>query len=215
MEPHLEQGMIKMDSFIISAFCTAETSYEMILATQLLPSLDKLGLKYHIEVVENQGSWLKNVAQKPLTILHTMEKYPSYNIVSLDADSEVFQFPKLFNEIPENYEIALHTLDWDTWYQNNSHIKEILSGTLWIRNNEKMRSFVKEWYLRAETINKWEQKCLQELLEERKESIKIFPLPLNYCWISSLPDGKSPHIQCDDIVVRHNQASRKLKKQIT
>jgi hypothetical protein len=214
VEPHLEQGMIKMDSFIISAFCTAETSYEMILATQLLPSLDKLGLKYHIEVVENQGSWLKNVAQKPLTILHTMEKYPSYNIVSLDADSEVLSYPKLFNEIPEDVDIAFHTLNWDFWYKNNSHVMEVLSGTIFIRNNEKMGEFVKEWYLRAETVCEWEQKVLAKLLEERKECIKVFPLPLEYCYISSLPDGKEPHIKCDNVVIKHNQASRYLKKKI-
>lgn len=210
---NLELGNIKINNWIVSAFCTADTPYELILSTQLLPSLDKFGLKYHIEVVENQGSWLKNVAQKPLTILHTMEKYPSYNIVALDADSEVLEFPKLFNEIPEECDIALHTLDWDSWYKNGSHVMEILSGTLWIRNNEKMRGFVKEWYLLAEGSHTWEQKVLSKLIEERKD-IKVFPLPISYCWIATLPDGKPPHIQCDDIIVRHNQASRVMKKQI-
>jgi hypothetical protein len=120
--------VVKLDNSIVSAFATENTPYELILSTQLLPSLDKIGLKYHIEIIENKGSWLKNVAQKPLTILHTMEKYPSYNIVSLDADSEVLQFPKLFNEISDEYDLALHTLDWDSWYKNGSHIKETLSG---------------------------------------------------------------------------------------
>lgn len=213
MEPHLEQGMIKMDNFIISAFCTAETPYELILSTQLLPSLDKIGLKYNIEVVENRGSWLKNVAQKPLTILHTMEKFLSYNVVALDADSEVLEFPTLFTEIPEEYDLALHTLDWSTWYQNDSDVKEVLSGTVWIRNNEKMRDFVKEWYLRAETVQEWEQKILAKLLVERKD-VKIFPLPLEYCYISSLPDGSIPHIKIENPIIRHFQASRQLRKKI-
>jgi len=209
-----EQGNIKIDNCIVSAFVSENSPYELILSTQLLPSLDKLGLKYHIEVVENRGSWIKNVAQKPLSILRTMEKFPSYNIIVLDADSEVLSYPKLFNEIPEDVDIAFHTLNWDFWYKNNSHIMEVLSGTMFIRNSEKMRDFVREWYVRAETAQEWEQKVLAKLLEERKESIKIFPLPLNYCWISSLPDGKEPYIKCDNIVIKHNAASRKYKRLI-
>lgn len=210
----LETGSIKIDNFIVSAFVTADTPYELVLSTQLLPSLDKIGLKYHIEVVENKGSWIKNVAQKPLTILHVMEEYASYNIVSLDADCEVCSFPKLFREIPEEYDLALHTLDWDSWYNYTNHVKEVLSGTMWIRNNDKMKAFVKEWYVRAETAGIWEQKILSQLLEERKDDIKIFPLPLEYCYIATLPDGKEPNIKIENPVIIHFQASRKLKKQL-
>jgi len=206
--------MVKLDLLIVSAFITANTPYELLIANQLIPSLDKIGLKYRVEAIENQGSWLKNVANKPLTILHTMEEYQSYNILSLDADCEVLQFPKLLTEIPEEYDIALHTLDWDTWYQNNSHVKEVLSGTVWFRNNDKMREFVREWYRRAKSAEVWEQKVLAKLLEERKDTIKIYPLPLDYCYISTLPDGKAPHIKIDNPIVVHHQASRTLKKQI-
>jgi hypothetical protein len=209
----LEQGSIKIDNFIVSAFVTENTPYELVLSTQLLPSLDKIGLKYHIEVVENKGSWVKNVAQKPLTILHVMEEYPSYNIVSLDADCEVRNFPKLFTEISEEYDLALHTLDWDSWYNYDSHVKEVLSGTMWIRNNDKMKAFVKEWYVRAETAGIWEQKVLSQILEERKD-VKVFPLPLEYCYIATLPDGKEPNIKIENPVIIHYQASRKLKRQL-
>jgi len=213
VEPHLEQGNIKVDNWLVSAFVTEGTAYELILATQLLPSLDKLGLKYHIEVVENLGSWLKNVAQKPLTILHTMEKYPSYNIVVLDADSEVLQFPKLFNEISDEYDIALHTLNWNEWYKNGSNVMETLSGTIWIKNNEKMREFVKEWYLLAENSHTWEQRVLASLLEERKD-IKIYPLPISYCAIATMPDGKEPLFKIDNIYILHHQASRQNRRRI-
>lgn len=208
----LEKGAIKLDNFIISAFVTENTPYELILSSQLLPSLDKIGLKYHIEVIENKGSWMKNVAQKPLTILHTMEKFLSYDIVSLDCDCEVLSFPKLFTEIPEEYDLAFHTLDWDSWYGYDNHIKEVLSGTMWIKNSEKMRQFVKEWYLLADTTEMWEQKCLARLIETKKD-LKTLPLPVEYCYIDSLPDGKEPLVKCEPIIL-HHQASRKLKKQI-
>lgn len=215
VDSNLEKGSIKIDNFIVSAFVSENSPYELILSTQLLPSLDKLGLKYNIEVVENRGSWIKNVAQKPLSILRTMEKFPSYNILVLDADSEVLEFPKIINEISEEYDIAFHTLNWDTWYKNNSHVMEVLSGTMWIRNSEKMRDFVKEWYLRAETVQEWEQRVLAKLLQERKDCIKVFPLPVEYCWISTLPNGEAPNVvPNNNIYIKHNQASRLLKKKI-
>lgn len=203
-----------MDNFIISAFCTEASPYELILSSQLLPSLNKLGLKYNIEVMENRGSWLRNVAQKPLTILHTMEKFLSYNVVALDSDCEVLEFPKLFTEIPEEYDIALHILDHDSWYGHTNHVKEILSGTVWIRNNEKMRQFVKEWYLLADTADIWEQKCLFKLLESKKDLIKIFELPIEYCYISSLPNNQSPLVTVNNPIIVHHQASRRYKKLI-
>lgn len=202
--------MVKLDNILVSAFVTEGSQYELILASQLLPSLDKIGLKYNIEVMENRGSWLKNVAQKPLTILHTMEKFQSYNIISLDADCEVVNYPTLFTEIPDDCDIALHILDWDSWYGYTNHIKEVLSGTMWIRNTEKMRQFVKEWYLLSDTAEMWEQKCLSRLLEAKKE-IKLYELPVSYCYIKTLPDGREPTVKCEPVIV-HHQASRKYKK---
>ena len=201
-----------MKEFIVSAFYTKDTPYKDILYSQLIPSLDKLNIKYNVEEVENKGSWLKNVAMKPLVILNALEKYPSKNIVCLDADCQVLEYPSLFNNIPEEFDIALHILDWDTWYKNNSHVKEVLSGTIWLRNNEKMRNIVKLWYEKAIQYNSWEQKVLAEVLEQQK--IKIFELPIEYCFLNTLPDGSSPKVQCDKIVIKHFQASRKYKRLI-
>jgi hypothetical protein len=204
---------IKIDNFLVSSFYTENTVYQNEIANVLIPSLEKINLKYNIEVLENKGSWLRNVAQKPLSILRTMEKFPSYNIIALDADSEVVQFPKLFNEIPLEYDIAYFTLDWDSWYKNNTHKKEAISSTIFFRNNEKVRNFVKEWYVKAEISMEWEQKIMDDMIKER-ENIKVFPLPIEYCAITSLPGNKEPHIKIENPVILQHQASRKLKKLI-
>ena len=204
--------MIKINNWIIVAFATSDTPYEFELSTKLLPSLEKLSLPHHIEIIENQGSWLKNVAMKPLVILRAMEKYPASNIISLDADSEVLQYPTLFNNIPEQYDIALHILDWDSWYGYTNHVKEILSGTVWIKNNDKMKNVVKLWYDKSIENCVWEQKILEAVLEEQK--INIYPLPLEYCYILSLPDGKPPKIQLENPVIVHYQKSRIYKRKI-
>jgi hypothetical protein len=75
-----------------------------------------------------------------------------------------------------------------------------------------MQQFVKEWYLLANTADMWEQKCLSKLLETKKD-VKLFELPVSYCYIKSLPDGKEPLVKIDPIIL-HHQASRVLKKQI-
>jgi hypothetical protein len=209
---NLEQGSIKIDNWIVVGFATENTPYELELSTHLLPSLEKLNIPHYIEIVENKGSWLKNVAEKPAVIYRALEKFPDKNIVVLDADSELLEYPKLFNEIPEEYDLALHILDWDTWYLNNSHIKEVLSGTMWIRNNERMKTICKLWYDKTIQSYMWEQKILAEVLEQQK--INIFDLPLEYCYINSLPDGKEPHIKIENPIIKHFQASRQHKRKI-
>jgi len=207
-----EQGSIKVDNWIVTAFVTEDTPYELELATHLLPSLEKLNIPHYIEVIENKGSWLKNVAEKPATIYRALEKYPGKNLVVLDSDSEIITYPKLFNEIPEDCDIALHVLDWDKWYNNNSHVKEVLSGTLFLHNTDKVKNMVKAWYEEASKNEQWEQKCLAKIIEQ--QNIKIFELPLSYCYISSLPGGKEPLIKIDNPIIVHFQASRRFKKLI-
>lgn len=206
----IEKGNIKVDNWLVVAFVTADTPYELELSTHLLPSLEKLKISHYIEVIENKKDWIKNVAEKPVVIYRAMEKFPGKNVVVLDADSEVLEYPKLFNEIPEEYNIGLHILDWNSWYRNNTNVKEILSGTMFLRNNDTIKEILKEWYHRATSEMKWEQKCLADVLKEK--NIKVYELPLSYCYISSLPDGKEPHIIIDNPIIKHFQASRKLKK---
>jgi len=203
---------MKIDNWIIVSFVTHNTPYEKVLAQYLLPSLDKLKLPHHIEVIENQGSWLKNVAQKPKVILNALEKYPHLNIVCLDADSEILSYPELFNQIPDEYDIALHKLNWRTFYGHDVDRQEILSGSLWLRNNDKIKDLVTQWYLEATKSFEWEQKVLEKLLLKNID-IKVFELPLSYCFITTLPDGSKPKVECNP-VIQHNQVSRYLKRQI-
>ncbi|MCK9597294.1 putative nucleotide-diphospho-sugar transferase [Candidatus Pacearchaeota archaeon] len=203
---------MKNKPFLVSCFYTAQTPYKDILYSQLIPSLDKFNIKYNIEEVENKGSWLKNVAQKPLTILHTLEKYSEYNVVSIDVDAEVCSYPKLFDEIKEEFDLACHYLSWKEWYGHKEDNKELLTGSMWFNNTQKVREFVKEWYDRAIKDYKWEQKVLSDLILERKD-INIYYLPVTYCWISTLPDGSPPKIQ-DKPVIQHFSASRQLKRKI-
>lgn len=204
---------MKIDNFIITGFYTEKTPYKEVMEEFLIPSIKKFHLKSYIEALPNKGSWLLNVAQKPQSILRCMIENPSSDIVSLDADAQIMEYPSLFANIPEEYDIACHILDWNTWYLNKSDVKELLSGTLFIRNNQKMKEVVSEWGLKATKSCEWEQKVLAEVIKERQD-VKVYELPLSYCYINSLPNGQIPNIIIENPVIVHNQVSRRLKKQI-
>ncbi len=202
-----------MEEFRIACFITEDSPYEAVLEEYLLPSLAKLDIEPIIIKTENTHNWHRNVAQKPLIALQTLEKYKNTNIVLLDADCTVESYPGLFSAIPSEYSVALYTLDWDMWYRNNSGVKEVLSGTLFLRNNDKVKSLCKEWHEDAIRVGDWEQRALGRVLK-RREDIKVYDLPLEYCYITSMPGGAEPHIKCDNAIIKHYQVSRELKRGI-
>jgi hypothetical protein len=205
--------MIKLNDYIVSSFVTENTGYEEVMAKYLLPSLTKFNIKHNIEVFKSEGSWLKNVALKPLTILHTMEQYPHLDVVFLDADAEILAPPTLFHSIPDEYDLACHFLDWEKWYGHTPGQKELLSGTMYIKNTDKMKEIVKMWHVQATCNMEWEQKTLERILKER-EDVKIYALPIEYIYITTLPNGEKPKLKVEHPIILHHQMSRKLKKTI-
>lgn len=201
-----------INDFIICIFATENTPYLEIADTYVIPSLKALNLQYDFQVVPNLGTWQKNTSYKSTFARLMLEKHKDKNIVLLDADSKVFQYPELFNLIPEEYNFAAHILDHNTWYQNGSKIKELVSSCLFLRNNNRTIGLVEKWEASCKTDDLWEQKILQRLLEKEKEP--IYNLPLRYCYINTVRGTQEPYIKCDDVVIKQYQASRTTKKHI-
>ena len=195
----------------IFTFYTEDSPYQEIAQRYLMASLNSFpSIKLKILKAHNYHHWGKNVAQKPY-IIHNLLDEGETDFIFLDADATVERYPELFHNIPEEYDIACHILDWDTWYKNKSHVKELLSGTMFFRNNDKVKSLCREWYAKAEDGSGWEQTILEDILKKRKD-IKIYELPIEYCHIATLPNGSKPHVQCKNIVIQHHQVSRNLKR---
>lgn len=210
---------VQMNSkFVLGSFYTENTPYQDVIMEYFVPSAMNLfynnGVKWKIQGVENQGTWIKNVAQKPKVILEMLESIEDNKLlVFLDADTKINKYPVLFDQIPEEYDIGFHTLDWGTWYNRpENQTKELLTGTMFFRYNPLVKKLLTEWYTNAILSNKWEQKVLENLIVNFP-NIKIFPIPLEYCYITSMPNGKPPFVKCDPII-SHYQASRKLKRVI-
>jgi hypothetical protein len=113
------------------------------------------------------------------------------NIVWLDADAVVQQYPALFDDM--DADIAVHYKDG----------KELLSGTMYFSNTEKARELLREWIALAETTKDvtQPQSVLQELLRSGKYLVHKLPAP--YTLIFDLMSHLGPP------VIEHFQASRK------
>jgi len=184
-------------------------NYEKVMNTYLRPSLEKWHLPHYIEEVPDLGNWYLNTSFKPKFIKQCLEKFKQ-DIIFLDADAKIEKDPILFSQIHKNYDIAVHQLDWNRQWRGTSGAKrELLSGTMLFRYNEKVLKMLDIYISECESnIGKWEQQILQEILQVYKD-IKIYELPAEYCTVI-LHNGKVPNYIKDPVII-HYQKSREFK----
>jgi len=204
-----------MNNFIIGSFFTAETPYQQVYEEYLKKSAKKWDLGLLCNEVNNQGSWYKNVAEKPKVILNmlgTLKSFNSDSLVFLDADATIERYPQLFHEIPEEYDIAFHTLNWETWYgYKGDKTRELLTGTMFFRPNKVVEDLCKEWYEEAMKTNEWEQKVLARVI--KNHNVKVYELPVEYCYVATRPQGQEPLVKCEPVIL-HHQKSRIYKRNL-
>ena len=203
-----------MSNFVITSYYTLDTPYQEVAHNYLMPSIQKLNLPSDIRGIQNLGSWQANTSYKSEFVLQMLEHHKK-DIVFLDSDAVVVSYPKLFGEIPTEFDIACHYLDKDAWYgRKYSEQFELLSGTAFFRYCPSTLQLVSMWVgLCKKHPNTWEQQVLQDVVSVRKS--RIFNLPLSYCWIVSLPDGSRPLVGLPDpIVIKHHQVSRQLRNKV-
>lgn len=199
-------------NFTVIAFYTSSTPYEDVFYQYLQPSLIKFSIPYIIKTIENKGSWLKNVAEKPRILLESLEENPNIeNFVHLDVDAEILEYPSLFDTIGNNCDFGCHYLNWWQWYGHSPGVKELLSGTLFLKNNDKIKVLLKDWSNYSLKYDRWEQAVLEKVIKLHTD-LKIYELPLSYIYIKTLPGGQKPRINVENPVIVHNQISRKMKK---
>jgi len=201
--------------FILVSFYTKNTPYEHVMREYLGKSLQQYDIPSVIYAVESQGKWMKNVAMKPEYILLALHDYPGVNLVFIDADATLERYPTLFQEMPAEADLAVHYLDKNAWYQNTYTPQyELLTGTMWFRNSEKVKRLVQLWLRDAQMSGIVEQRCLQHILEKEQGAYNIYKLPLSYCYMASLPDGRDPLVKVEHPVITHYQLSRKYRRLI-
>lgn len=178
-------------NYLIVSYFTKKTGYEQEIKN-LEASLKLHELDYHIEGIDDLGSWQQNTHYKAPFILNMLYRFPEKNIVFLDADALVREKPVLFETIEAD--VAAHMREGF----------ELLSGTLFFRNCLPAREVVIMWILENERRPaSWDQQNLQRAIQGHGPS--FLNLPAGYCQIFDLMGHHgSP-------VIEHFQASRRYK----
>jgi len=194
---------------IFVSYYTKNTPYEEVMKTHLLPTLEQYCLPHDIIEVPDLGNWSANTSYKATFLLDMLLKWKQ-DIVFLDADATIEQMPVLFDEIPNEYDMAVHYLDWYLqWRGHPGNKKELLSGTMMMRYNDNIITLLKEFIVTCKKHpNIWEQRILQGVLRMNKH-IKVYKLPAEYCVVIKFNGSIPKYIKTPVIV--HHQVSRQYK----
>lgn len=154
--------------------------------------------KTAVYAMENTGSWETNCALKPLVIQKALEDYDDH-LMFVDIDGRL-QNPLVPIEFPETVGLFYWNRNWD-------NVRELMSGTIYIPNNDEGKNLVDLWVkYQLANLKVWDQKVLQHVVE--KNDINYAQLP--DIWMSV--DG---HIHNPEGIIHHEQASRRHKHNIT
>ncbi len=185
--------------FIVVGYYTKNTIYEGK-AEVLRRSLEKYKVPFMLQCIEDLGGWYANTCYKPTFLKEMLDKFPDHNIVYVDCDAKFFKFPELFDSFEGN--IGVYLLDCKRCYGKGPQIFEVLSGTVFLRNNEEVKELVKKWEQECKrNPNVWDQKSLQKVLGNNYKE-----LPGEYCKIFNRMEW------IKDPVIVHYQASREVRK---
>lgn len=184
-----------MRSFIVVAYYTKDTGYEEEIKN-LEKSLKALSLSYHIQAIENTGSWIANTNYKA-TFCKIMLEIFKRPILYVDADAIMRQYPAFLDDV--DCDMAAHC----------RYGQELLTGTLYFNNTANAKRIISEWIMEVWKFpNIWEQKNLAKVLRRLKNQVKVVDLPPTYCQIfDTMKNVGQP-------VIEHFQASRRLKKEV-
>ena len=169
-------------------------------------SLKSFDIPYKIYKCQPLGSWRRNLNYKSKCILRAMKDYPQTDIVFIDADGIVRQYPKLFDELTASgaYDIAA---SFHRFQKQSGDTDELLSGTLWIQNCQSAKEIIEKWHeIGMEQSKIRHQKCLKLAIDELGKRDKLFRMPYEYTYVFDYQ-----YHEKRDPVIEHFQASRRFR----
>jgi len=183
-------------------------NYTDIVAT-LIKSLDAFKIPYDIELVKDVGSWKRNTFYKIPFIVKKLKQY-NHPLVWLDADAEIIQFPKLFDEVGDALMAGVYTP-----LKHPKH--EFVSNVMYFVPSEEVFGYLKE---ASKLIKDFphiydkkmvgEQFYMQSVLEANnwKGRLRFKEFPYTYAMASYWPRSKFYSLCKEPYVIKQYQASR-------
>ena len=188
-----------MKPWIVVSYFTAGTFYADY-ANEFSASAKKFNVAHYVESVPNLKDWSKNTNYKPTFLLRMLNRFPHSDIIWVDIDAKFKGYPILFDTL--TCSIAAFEFDQKKYYTRHHKLKELLSGTLFLRNDIGGECIVEQWIaVCKKKPRQWDQKSLQEVVGN-----DYYKLPGEYCKIANvMSDIKKP-------IIEHYQASRLVRK---
>jgi len=178
--------------FTIICFYTLDNIYSEEVK-RLQKTIDLFNLDYYIEGLPSLGDWKQATDYKATFIQRALRRVTT-PVVFVDADGEFVDYPLLFDTL--TCDIAAFV----------NHINNLLSGTLYLANNNKVKNLVDRWITHnGKNKTLFEQSILQSEIRSSK-NLDFKTLPIGYCQIYNYK------FRDDNPVIIHWQASRRTKK---
>lgn len=203
-QPGLPKDLMKKNKPVYVSFYTLKSIYETK-KNKLKDSLLKFTLKNDIAGVRDLGSWLDNIRYKPYFIKKMLLKYPDNPIVWVDCDAEIKDYPVFFDNIKQSFSAYFRSRKNRSTKANE---EEMLSGTLYFKNNKKTMSLIDLWISETtKNSTEWDQRTLRKAFDKWDGS--YHRMDSSYCCIFDGWERKGGVIP----VIEHFQASREIRRQ--
>lgn len=175
-------------------------------AVKLIDSCKRWGLDYEVKAVKAFSSWHDGVSCKPKFILQALSTFHDYDaLLWVDADAQIVRSLP-FGDY-RGVDFAASEFQWSPM-----HKREILTGTMLLAVNERVKMFVQQW---AKDVKDFkhsdtpEQDALVPLLKSWRSSVSFRSLDIEWTWIDDqrvkeLYPGRIP-------AIIHKQASRQVR----
>jgi len=185
-------------SYRVVSYATDDPIYLKYSET-LKDSCLRFNIPIYLKIISSNYNWCENTHKKASFIKECFSEIKDDFIVWTDADSELKEYPNLFNEV--DCDFAAH------WFKD----EELISATMYWNNTPKAHELLNKW-IELNTLNPklWDQVNLQTALNQI-ENIIVVRLPPEYNFISDLSREYYGNL---NPVFEHYQASRKYKARL-
>lgn len=197
-----------MNEWLITSGYTMKSGYFKDLMG-LFDSAQKLGIYFEAMPFYTFGTWRANANYKGSLVLSALKRHPSLNVVWVDADAALLNYPALFDTI--DADIAVYFAQWPL----HKPRRTCSNGTMFFRNTSEVQLFVKQW---ANWSLKHPAESQQDYFGRMfdETAIKKMELPPEYCMVVApdpVPDAFKPWItkpgpirsdvSIEDVVIMH------------
>lgn len=178
--------------------CSYFTEEYAALAERMIKSVEKFGFETDvIKISKINNSWIDIIYWRPEFILQMLWKHRNRDIVWLDCDATMEEYPVLFDNFPDDFGIHVHDFKW----RKNEH----LGGTMYFSYKQRTINFLRKWIelnktTERQTLSQW----IIPMAIKESPGLKVGILPESYCNIFD-------HINCKNPVITHWQASRQFR----